>query len=30
MEKPILEVLSYNVLNRKAFIFEAFKHKDLL
>jgi hypothetical protein len=30
MESPIDEVLSYNVINRKAFIFEAFKHKDLL
>lgn len=29
-EKPVHEILSYNVINRKAFIFEAFKHKDLL
>ena len=30
MESSITEILSYNVLNRKCFIFEALKHKDLI
>lgn len=29
-ENPISEVLSYNVINRRHFLTEAFKHKDLL
>ena len=30
MEGDIQDILSYNVINRKCFIYEAFKHKDLL